>query len=118
MLDRPAKLAFLRTLDVLSVPATYDEAKGLFLLEAMANGLPVVQPKHGAFPEIIARTGGMMVPPEDPDALANALHTLLTDRAGAARLGSEAAAGVRAHYTLDQMAASAEEVYAKVTRAC
>src|SRR5439155_14321149 len=47
-LDREGKLAFLRSLSVLSVPATYDEPKGVFLLEAMASGVPVVQPRRGA----------------------------------------------------------------------
>ena len=49
--DRAQKIDFLRSLDVLSVPATYEEPKGIFLLEAMANGVPVVQPRRGAFPE-------------------------------------------------------------------
>ena len=49
---------FLQSLDVMSVPATYAEPKGIFLLEAMANGVPVVQPRRGAFPEIIEKTGG------------------------------------------------------------
>lgn len=116
--DREDKIALLRTFDVFSVPTTYADPKGLFLLEAMANGLPVVQPRHGAFPEIIARTAGVLVPPEEPDALADALYSLLKDRARAAGLGAAAAAGVRANYTVDRMAASAEQVYAKVTRAC
>lgn len=116
--DREGKIALLQSFDVFSVPTTYADPKGLFLLEAMANGLPVVQPRHGAFPEIIARTGGVLVPPEEPDSLADALHKLLVDRAGAAKLGAEAAAGVRAFYTVNQMAASAEAVYTKVTGAC
>ena len=41
--------------DVLSVPGTYDEPKGIFVLEAMANGVPVVQPRRGAFPEIMQK---------------------------------------------------------------
>ena len=56
--DREGKLAFLQTLDVLSVPAPYDEPKGVFLLEAMGEGVPVVQPRRGAFTEIVERTGG------------------------------------------------------------
>ena len=115
--DREGKIALLRSFDVFSVPTTYADPKGLFLLEAMANGLPVVQPRHGAFPEIIDRTGGgVLVQPEAPDALADALFQLLTDRPKAAALGRAAADGVRSHYTVDQMAASAEQVYAKVTR--
>ena len=57
-LDRMQKIDFLRSLDVLSVPATYEEPKGIFLLEAMASGVPVVQPRRGAFPEIVRPTGG------------------------------------------------------------
>jgi len=57
-IDRPAKIDFLGSIDVLSVPTPYHEPKGLFVLEALANGTPVVQPAHGAFPEILAATGG------------------------------------------------------------
>ena len=46
------------TIDVLSVPTTYREPKGLYVLEALANGVPVVQPRHGSFPELIEATGG------------------------------------------------------------
>jgi glycosyltransferase involved in cell wall biosynthesis len=113
--DRVGKIELLHSFDVFSVPTTYADPKGLFLIEAMANGLPVVQPRHGAFPEIIARTGGgLMVPPEDGEALADALHTLLRDRVRAAELGTAAALGVRAHYTMDHMATAAERVYTEV----
>ena len=54
---------------MLSVPATYDEPKGMFLLEAMASGVPVVQPRRGAFIEIVEKTGGgLLVEPDDPDS--------------------------------------------------
>jgi glycosyltransferase involved in cell wall biosynthesis len=117
--DRDGKIALLHTFDVFSVPTTYADPKGLFLIEAMANGLPVVQPRHGAFPEIVTRTGGgLLVTPEEPEALADALLALLRDRARAATLGAAAAAGVRAHYTIDHMAASAERVYTEVIATC
>ena len=78
--DRDGKLAFLQTLDVLSVPAPYDEPKGVFLLEAMGDGVPVVQPRRGAFTEIVEKTGGgVLVPPDDTKALADALHGLWQD---------------------------------------
>jgi glycosyltransferase involved in cell wall biosynthesis len=99
--DRAGKQAFLRQVDVLSVPATYDEPKGLFLLEAMASQVPVVQPRRGAFTEIVERTGGgLLVDPEDVDGLADGLHTLWRDRALRARLGRRGAEGTRAHYTI------------------
>ena len=78
--DRAGKMAFLRSLDVLSVPATYDEPKGVFLLEAMASGVPVVQPRRGAFTEIVEKTGGgLLVAPDDPSALADGLHKIWED---------------------------------------
>ena len=80
--DRDGKLAFLRALDVLSVPATYDEPKGMFLLEAMASGVPVVQPRRGAFTEIVEKTGGgLLVDADDRDALADGLLQLWRDPA-------------------------------------
>jgi glycosyltransferase involved in cell wall biosynthesis len=110
--DRAQKIAFLQGLDVLSVPATYDEPKGLFLLEAMANGVPVVQPRRGAFPEIVDKTGGgVIVEPDDPDALADGLLGLWRDPARAAALGAAGAAGVARHYDVTRMAETAEAVY-------
>ena len=117
--DRDGKIALLQSFDVFSVPTTYADPKGMFLIEAMANGLPVVQPEHGAFPEIMARTGGgLMVPSEDPETLAGALYSLLGDRGRAAALGAAGAAGVRAHHTMDHMTSSAERVYKEAIRTC
>lgn len=76
--DRHAKLDFLRDIDLLCVPTTYREPKGLFALEALAAGTPVVLPAHGAFPEMLERLGGgRLVPPNDPQALAETLMKLL-----------------------------------------
>lgn len=111
-LDRAGKIDFLQSLDVMSVPATYDEPKGMFLLEAMAVGVPVVQPRRGAFPEILETTGGgILVDRDDPDALAEGLERLQKDRALAASLGEAAARGVRAHYTAGHMAETVEQIY-------
>jgi glycosyltransferase involved in cell wall biosynthesis len=99
--DRAGKLTYLQTLDVLSVPATYDEPKGVFLLEAMGEGVPVVQPRRGAFTEIVEKTGGgVLVTPDDPSALADALHALWKDPARAERLGRSGFDGVREHYSI------------------
>ena len=103
--NRAGKLAYLQSLDVLSVPATYDEPKGVFLLEAMASGVPVVQPRRGAFTEIVQKTrGGVLVAPDDPSALADGLQTLWSDRALSDRLGRQAFAGVREHYSVQRSA--------------
>ena len=102
-------------MDVFSVPAIYAEPKGLSLLEAMANGVPIVQPRRGAFTEIVERTGGgLLVPADDPDALADALLALLTDRERAAALGRAGAEGVRRHSSVNHMAEAAERVYGEL----
>ena len=103
--DRAGKLSFLRSIDVLSVPATYDEPKGFFLLEAMASAVPVVQPRRGAFPEIVDRTGGgLLVEPDSPGALADGLYELWRDRPLRERLGRQGFGGVRGHYTIQRSA--------------
>jgi glycosyltransferase involved in cell wall biosynthesis len=112
VLNREEKLDFLGGLDVLSVPATYDEPKGLFLLEAMARGTPVIQPRRGAFIEIVEKTGGgLLVEPDDPESLAGALHALWRDSESAAVLGRRARAGVDAHYTVGHSASALLDVF-------
>jgi glycosyltransferase involved in cell wall biosynthesis len=112
-LDRAAKVEFLRGLDVFSVPTVYVEPKGLFLLEAMACGVPVVQPRHGAFPEMIAKTsGGLLVEPGDPQSLAAGLYQLWKNPAERARLGQSGFDGVRQHYSIARSADRMLEVYA------
>ncbi|MEP4078022.1 glycosyltransferase family 4 protein [Haloferula sp.] len=74
------KNALLAGFTLFSVPATYPEAFGLYLIEALAAGVPVVQPDAASFQEIIATSdAGRLVPPNDPKALATAWHSLLSD---------------------------------------
>ena len=111
-LDRNQKIEFLRGLDVFSVPTVYVEPKGLFLLEAMASGVAVVQPRHGAFPEMIAKTsGGILVEPHDPQSLAAGIHQLWKNPAERARLGRNGFDGVRQHYSIARSADRMLEVY-------
>jgi glycosyltransferase involved in cell wall biosynthesis len=113
--DRLGKIAFLRGIDVLSVPSPYAEPKGLYLLEAMANGVPWVQPRHGAFVEIHRHTGGgLLFAPHDERDLAAQVLALAQDPAQAAELGRRGAEGVRAHYSAARMAERALEVYTGV----
>jgi len=118
VLDREEKIAFLQGLDVLSVPATYDEPKGIFLLEAMACGVPVVQPERGGFTEIVKRTGGgLLVEPDNVESLAEGILHLSQDASLASELGHKGAAGVREHYNVGRMADRALEVYESMTAA-
>jgi glycosyltransferase involved in cell wall biosynthesis len=118
VLDRQQKIHYLRGLDVLSVPATYDEPKGIFLLETMACGVPSVQPRRGAFTEVLSKTGGgILVKPDDPRSLADGIYSLWKDPALAAELGRKGTQGVREHYSVSRMAARALEVYGIITGA-
>ena len=111
-LDRPQKIEFLKGLDALSVPTVYVEPKGLFLLEAMACGVPVVQPRHGAFPEILSRTGGgLLVNAGDSQSLAEGLYQLWRDPALRDTLGQRGFDGVRAHYSVGRSAERMLEMY-------
>ncbi len=111
-LDRQEKIEFLRGLDVLSVPATYDEPKGMFLLEAMACGVPVVQPRRGAFTEIVQKTrGGLLIEPDDPDSLAEGIYSVWKNPALAEELSGNGFRGVREHYSVAHMADRALEIY-------
>lgn len=105
------KLDFLHSINVFSVPATYGEAFGLYLLEAMACGVPVVVPRHAAFPEIIGETGGgLLADPDDPESLALQLETVLTSPGEREKLGKAGRAGVEAGFNNRRMA----EEFAKV----
>jgi glycosyltransferase involved in cell wall biosynthesis len=105
------KRAFLQTLSVLSVPATYGEAFGLYVLEALASGVPVVQPRHGAFPELVEATGGgVLCAPDDPAALAAALEEVLGTPGRAAELGARGRAAVVARFDVEHMARGMLEV--------
>jgi glycosyltransferase involved in cell wall biosynthesis len=115
VLDRDAKIAFLKGLDVMSVPATYDEPKGMSLLEAMASGVPVVQPRRGSFTEIVERTGGgLLVDGSGAESLAMGLLSLIESPSLSAELSQRAFAGVREHYGVSNMARRAIEAYASV----
>ena len=98
------KVAFLQSIDVLTVPTVYREPKGLYVLEAWANGVPVVLPRHGSFPELIeASGGGRLVDPGDADALAGTLLTVLTDEKLRADLGRSGYDAVREKFTAEVM---------------
>jgi glycosyltransferase involved in cell wall biosynthesis len=113
--DRDAKIELLDSLDVFSVPTTYKETKGVSILEAMARGVPVVQPAHGAFPEILQLAGGgTLVPPDNAQALAQAMHDLLTNPSRRKQLGDAGRQGVRAAFTDEHMARNMLKVYEAV----
>lgn len=108
------KIRFLQSLDVLSVPTTYREPKGLYVLEALACGVPVVQPAHGSFPELIEATGGgVLVEPNNPAALADGLRRLLDDPPHRQHLGQQGQQSVHTHLTAANMAHQTADIFAR-----
>jgi glycosyltransferase involved in cell wall biosynthesis len=116
-LSRAEKLDFLKGLTVFSVPALYGEAFGLYLIEALAAGIPVVQPRHAAFPELVTATGGgLLAEPGDAKSLAAKIEELFLnpDQAGALALAGQTA--VREKFTTAGMARETLRVFEIVNR--
>ena len=117
-LELEEKLAFLQALDIFAVPATYDDPKGLSLVEAMACGVPVVSTKRGTYVELIERTGGGVVTaPDDLDAFASELLRLRMDETRRLEMGERGVAAVRAEYGADVMATRALNIYSRLVSA-
>ena len=114
--DREQKIQFLRSLDVLSVPGPYPDPKGTYLLEAMATGTPVVEPRRGAYTETIERTGGGLLVGPTTEALADGILELWRNPDLAASLGARGADGVRQHYSVAREADRVIEVFERVVR--
>jgi glycosyltransferase involved in cell wall biosynthesis len=99
------KIAFYHGLTVFSTPALYGEAFGLYIIEALAAGVPVVQPRHAAFPELIEATGGgVLCEPGSPKALADTIEGLLRNPTHAGELGSRGRKAVLNEFSIERMA--------------
>jgi glycosyltransferase involved in cell wall biosynthesis len=115
--DRESKLEFLRSLSVLSVPEERPVAYGLYVLEALAMGVPVVEPAIGCFPETLALTGGgILYEPNTAQRLAQVLEPLLLDPQAARRLGAEGRAGVARSFEIGQTAAQMVGIYEQIVQ--
>ena len=119
VLNREQKIVFLETLDLMSIPAIYDDPKGLSLLEAMAAGTPVLVPRRGTYTEIVERTqGGPLLDVDgmsvSVDSLTDQLTDLVCNAAKRESLGRKAFHAVRAEYGANRMAEKAARVYASL----
>jgi glycosyltransferase involved in cell wall biosynthesis len=104
--DDEAKRAFLPTLSVMSVPERKGEAASMYLLEALAAGVPFVQPANGAAVEVAEGTGGgLLCRPEDAADLAEKLDKLLSDPDRARSLGAAGRKAVLEQFSAERMAA-------------
>jgi glycosyltransferase involved in cell wall biosynthesis len=113
---REEKIKFLQSLDVFCTPALYGEAFGLYVIEAMAAGVPVVQPKHAAFPELIETTGGGVVAEPNASSLAVAIEELLLNPKRAHSLGERGRHAVREHFNVSRMATETAAVFESARR--
>lgn len=112
--SRDDKIALLQSIDVLSVPTVYKDPKGLFVLEALANGVAVVQPAHGSFPEMIQATGGgRLSRPGSAESLAAELEALMLNADECYELGRCGAAAVSARFSDETMADATLAVYTR-----
>lgn len=108
------KVNFLHEINVFSVPATCGEAFGLYVIEAQGCGVPVVQPRHGAFPELLEITqGGLLCAPDDPASLASSLEKVLLDHELRERLGETGRRRTMEAFSAAQMGAEFEAVLVK-----
>jgi glycosyltransferase involved in cell wall biosynthesis len=115
--DRTQKIRFLESVDLLSVPTTYQEPKGLYLLEAMACGVPVVMPRHGSFPEWIEATrGGVLTEPNDPASIAEGLALLLSDKTKRKEHGRAGQHVVHERFTAKRMAEETMKIISQAVR--
>jgi glycosyltransferase involved in cell wall biosynthesis len=104
--------AFYEKVSVLSVPVRNGEAFGIYLLESMASGVPVIQPALGAFPEIIKISGGGVVyEPNEPAALTEALADTLSDTALLSKLSKAGVKGVETSFNISRQATKMVEYY-------
>ena len=106
------KVTFFRSVDLFCVPARFQEPKGLYILEAWANGLPVVVPNHAAFPELIEATGGgLLCERDNASSLKNALQQILQDADLRMRLANSGYEGVRRNHDLAGLARSTQHAF-------
>lgn len=106
--------AMLRSADVVACTPWY-EPFGIVPLEAMACGVPVVATAVGGMRDtVVDGVTGRLVPPRDPEALAQALSSLLPDRRWRAALGTSGRERARTRYSWDRIAADTERIYDKV----
>jgi glycosyltransferase involved in cell wall biosynthesis len=111
-----AKAEFFNNIDIMSVPVRKYDASGLYLLEANAAGVPVVQPATGAFPEILKATGGgLTYLPDNAEELSESILQLLNNSALREEMGMRGKKGVEDNLSMGKMADGIIKVYKKVT---
>lgn len=113
--DHAARVAFLQSLSLLSVPEKQPVAYGLYVLEALAVGVPVVEPAIGVFPELLEMTGGgVLYEPNDAKSLASAMAQLLLDLDRMRQLGKQGRDAIVEHFNIDKTATQMLRIYQEI----
>jgi glycosyltransferase involved in cell wall biosynthesis len=106
---------FFKQVSMLTVPVREGEAFGMYLLESMASGVPVVQPSLGAFPEIVGLSGGgVTYHPNSPEKLSETWAGLLKDTEKLERLSLEGYQGTKSKFNIHNHAAEIIGLYEKL----
>ena len=106
---------FFKKVSMISVPVLEGEAFGLYLLESMASGVPVVQPALGAFPEIIKKSGGGIIyEPNTAEALSNSLAEMLSNQDRLNELSEKGKIGVVEKFNVHQEAKDVVARYSEI----
>jgi glycosyltransferase involved in cell wall biosynthesis len=107
---------FFNKISVLSVPVRLGEAFGLYLIESMAAGVPVVQPALGAFPEIVGLSdGGLIYQNNTPAELADTLAMILDDKEMLQQKSRNARKGAEDHFNIKVQAGELTDHYLRIT---
>ncbi len=107
-----ARMNYFNEVSMISVPVRNGEAFGIYLVEALACGIPVVQPRLGAFPEIVERSeGGLIYDENRPAQLAKSLQKLLDDEKLLEELSEKARKGAETSFNVNQLAEALVDVY-------
>ena len=114
--EGPSRQDFFDSVAVLTVPVLNGEAFGLYQLEALASGIPLVQPELGAFPEVVGLSeGGLIYHPNSPKKLEKAWKSIILDKEKLTDLSRKGLAGVKAHFDIHKQAGKLVEIYKNVT---
>ncbi len=113
--SKEERVEFLKSLTLLSVPVPTGEAFGIYQVEALAAGVPIVEPNVGVYPEFVEATGGGIIyQPNDSEHLAGALSSLLTDRERLVKLGEQGRKIVLEKFSMNDMAKNVIAIYQSV----
>ncbi len=113
--ENEGRTKFFESVSFISVPVRNGEAFGLYLLESMASGVPVIQPALGAFPEIIELSkGGMTYEPNTPEKLAETWADLLNNPDEIKKMGEAGRSGVEKHFNIYDQGKQLIDIYKKL----